>query len=128
MESRGCSLAVVRRLLIVVTSLVAEHGLLGLWAAVVVAHRLSCSAACGIFLDQRLNSCPLHWQADSLPLSHQGSPICSLLILPQPCPTGLIVFVAACELSLVAVSRGYSVVAVDRLLIVVASLVAEHGP
>ena len=37
------------------------------------------------------------------------------------------VFVAACELSLVAVSRGYSVVAVDRLLIVVASLVAEHG-
>ena len=39
-----------------------------------------------------------------------------------------VVFVAARELSLVAVSGGYSIVAVDRLLIVVASLVAEHGP
>ena len=27
--------------------------------------------ACGIFLDQRSNLCLLHWQADSLPLSHQ---------------------------------------------------------
>ena len=27
----------------------------------------------GIFLTQRSNSCLLHWQADSLPLSHQGS-------------------------------------------------------
>ena len=38
------------------------------------------------------------------------------------------VLVAVCRLSLVAVSRGYSLVAVHRLLIVVASLVAEHGP
>ena len=28
----------------------------------------------GIFLDQGSNFCLLHWQADSLPLSHQGSP------------------------------------------------------
>ena len=28
----------------------------------------------GIFLTQRLNLCLLHWQADSLPLSHLGSP------------------------------------------------------
>ena len=28
----------------------------------------------GIFLTQRLNSGLLHWQADALPLSHQGSP------------------------------------------------------
>ena len=28
-------------------------------------HRLSCSMACGIFLDQGLNPCVLHWQADS---------------------------------------------------------------
>ena len=28
----------------------------------------------GIFLTQGSNSCLLHWQADSLPLSHQGSP------------------------------------------------------
>ena len=26
-----------------------------------------------IFPDQGLNSCLLHWQADSLPVSHQGS-------------------------------------------------------
>ena len=37
-------------------------------------HRLSCTSACGIFPDQGLNPCLLHWQVDSLPLSHQGSP------------------------------------------------------
>ena len=41
---------------------------------VVVAHGLSCSAACGILPDQGSNPCPLHWQADSQPLCHQGSP------------------------------------------------------
>ena len=35
--------------------------------------RLSYSAACGIFLDQGLNPRLLQRQADSLPLSHQGS-------------------------------------------------------
>ena len=57
---------------------VAAHGLLicggfsccgaralGARASVFAAHRLSCSAACGIFPDQGLNPCPLHWQADS---------------------------------------------------------------
>ena len=43
-------------------------------SSVVVAHGLSCSAACGIFPDQGPNPCPLHWQADSQPLRHQGSP------------------------------------------------------
>ena len=43
--------------------------------SVVVAHGLSCSAACGIFPDQGSNLCPLHWQADSQPLCHQGSPV-----------------------------------------------------
>ena len=43
--------------------------------SVVVAHGPSCSAACGIFPDQGLNPCPLHWQADSQPLHHEGSPI-----------------------------------------------------
>ena len=42
--------------------------------SVVVAHGPSCSAACGIFPDQGSNLCPLHWQADSQPLRHQGSP------------------------------------------------------
>ena len=42
--------------------------------SVVVAHGPSCSAGCGIFQDQGSNPCPLHWQADSQPLRHQGSP------------------------------------------------------
>ena len=42
--------------------------------SVIVAHEPSCSAACGIFPDQGSNPCPLHWQADSQPLRHQGSP------------------------------------------------------
>ena len=44
--------------------------------SVVVAHGPSRSAACGIFPDQGSNPCPLHWQADSQPLRHQGSPEC----------------------------------------------------
>ena len=43
-------------------------------SSVVVAHGLSCSAACGIFLDQGSNLCLLHWQVDSLPRSHHRSP------------------------------------------------------
>ena len=43
--------------------------------SVAVAHGLSCSAACGILPDQGSNPCPLHWQADSQPLRHQGSPV-----------------------------------------------------
>ena len=43
--------------------------------SVIVAHGPSCSAACGVFPDQGSNPCPLHWQADSQPLRHQGSPL-----------------------------------------------------
>ena len=42
---------------------VAWHGLL-----------ISCSVACGIFPDQRLNPCPLSWKVGSYLLYHQGSP------------------------------------------------------
>ena len=89
----GYSLAAVRRLLIAVPSLLQSTGsvVLGLQqlqhvGSVVVAlglqstgsgvvvHGLSCSMACGIFLYQASNLSLLHWQADSLPLSHQGSP------------------------------------------------------
>ena len=42
--------------------------------SVIVAHGPSCSTACGIFPDQGSNPCLLHWQADSQPLRHQGSP------------------------------------------------------
>ena len=81
--SRGYSVAVLG-LLIAVASLLVEHGLQvhglqQLWHAgsevvarglqsassVVAAHSLSCSTACGIFLDQGSNLCPLRWQADS---------------------------------------------------------------
>ena len=42
--------------------------------SVVVAHGLW-SMAYGIFPEQGLNPCLLHWQADSSPLSHTGSPL-----------------------------------------------------
>ena len=47
----------------------------GCLGSVVVAHWLSCSAACGIFPEQGLNSCPLHWEADTEPLDHREVPI-----------------------------------------------------
>ena len=50
--------------------------------SVIVAHGPSCSAARGILPDQGSNPCPLHWQADSQPLRHQGSP--GWLALPFP--------------------------------------------
>ena len=52
--------------------------------SVIVAHGLSCSEACGIFPDQGLNPCPLHWQADSQPLRHQGSPAGGFLTTAPP--------------------------------------------
>ena len=48
--------------------------------SVVVVHRPSCSAACGISPDQGSNPCSLHWQADSQPLHHQGSPVQKFLM------------------------------------------------
>ena len=48
--------------------------------SVIVTHGLSYSVACGIFPDQGSNPCPLHWQADSQPLRHQGSPVYLFLI------------------------------------------------
>ena len=41
----------------------------------------SASVACGIFADQGLNPCLLHWQVDSLSLSHQESPQTILKLL-----------------------------------------------
>ena len=46
----------------------------GVGASVVEVHGLSRLMACGVSLDHRLNPCPLHWQAASQPLGHQGSP------------------------------------------------------
>ena len=53
--------AAVSGLLVATASLVAEHGLQGSRASVVVAAwGLSCSVAWGRFLDQGSNRCPLH--------------------------------------------------------------------
>ena len=51
--------------------------------SVIVAHGPSCSASCGIFPDQGSNPRPLHWQADSQPLRHQGSPPLTSLYFPN---------------------------------------------
>ena len=70
----GYSLIAVHRLLIVLASLTEGHRLYGAGASAVVTHRCSYPMAHGIFSDQGLNPCPLHWQVDSLPLAYHGSP------------------------------------------------------
>ena len=77
-ESGSNSLVIVCRLLIVMASLV-KHGLRNTDSRV-VAHRFGCSIACGVFPDQGSNTCLLHCQLNSLPLSHQGSPGLTFLI------------------------------------------------
>ena len=58
--------------------------------SVVVAHGPSCSAACGILPDQGSNPCPLHWQADSQPLRHQGSPEIFSLVFEATCSSSVL--------------------------------------
>ena len=62
--------------LVVVCIGVSFQSLLLLWlpGSIVVAPGLRCVTACRVFPDQGLNPCLLHWQADCLPLSHQGNP------------------------------------------------------
>ena len=60
--------------LTIAASLVAEQRLQTLRLSSCGSRAQFCSAACGIFPDQVSNPCPLHWQADSQPLRHQGSP------------------------------------------------------
>ena len=61
----------------------------GIWStsSVAVANGLRCSKACGTFPDQRLSPCLLHWQADSLPLSLQGSVMNAFLHPLHACST-----------------------------------------
>ena len=56
-------------------SAVVVRGLQGARASLAVVHSLSCSTACGIFLDQGSNPSPLPWQVHSDPLRHQESPL-----------------------------------------------------
>ena len=67
-------------LLVAVASLIGNR-LWGVWASVVAMHGPSCPKAYGIFLDQGSNCVrwigiwqSIHWQMDSGPLDHQGSP------------------------------------------------------
>ena len=55
----GDHCVVVLRLLIAVTFLAVEHRPVAKRASVAVVHGLSCSVACGIFLDRGSNPCPL---------------------------------------------------------------------
>ena len=78
---RGLLFLAMHRLLTALASLVAEYGLQSVQASVVVAYSsgvasygFSCPEACGIFLDQGSNPCPLHRHVDSQALAHQGSP------------------------------------------------------
>ena len=63
---------VVQRLLIPVASLIVGTQVLGSWASAVAGLGLSSygSMAKGVFLDQGLNPCPLHWQGDFYLLNH----------------------------------------------------------
>ena len=81
---------------IAVASLVSDDGLYSMRASVAVAqeiqstgsiavaNRLSCSTACGIFLDQGSNPCLLNWQVDSLPMTHQGSLVVQFFFILFP--------------------------------------------
>ena len=60
--------------------------------SVVVAHGPSCSVACGILPDRDTNPCPLHWQADSQPLSHQRSPFSLFLLFVNSITVCLSIF------------------------------------
>ena len=82
-ESKDSSAAVCR-LLLALASLVAEPRLQSTGSVVVVLG-LSYPETCGIFPDQGLNLCPLHWQADSQPLGHQGRPTSSTLVEYRSC-------------------------------------------
>ena len=90
-----------------------------------MVHGLRCCTACGIFLDQGSNPCLLHWQADSLPLSHQGSPpTFYFILLIFGCAGSLLL----CGLLPSCLIGGLSLVGVCRLPIAVASLAVEHRP
>ena len=45
-----------------------------------MAQGLSYSEACRVFPDQGASPCPLHWPADSLTLSQQGSPVLEFFV------------------------------------------------
>ena len=82
---RGFSLVVVRRFLLVLTSLIEEHRLQVEQASVAAVPGLQSTGSIGSVVLWHMGSsqirdqvCLLHWQVDSLLLSHQGSPLSML--------------------------------------------------
>ena len=73
----------------------------------------------GPFLTQGLNPHLLHWQADSLPLSHQGIPFIFLFLAALGLHCYVLAFSNCVEWELL-----FHVL--RRLLVMVASLVAKH--
>ena len=90
--------------------------------SVIVAHGPSCSMACGIFPDQGSNPCPLHWQADSQPLRHQGSPVGKFLIRVSisVLVIGLFIFSISSWFSLVSLCLSKNLSISSRLSILLA--------
>ena len=61
--------------------------------SVILAHRLSCSMACGIFSDQGIKPESQLWQVDPYPLYHQGIPHVAYFIsnsFPSHSPTPIL--------------------------------------
>ena len=102
--------------------------------SVTVAHGPSCSAACGIFPDQGLNPSLLHWQADSQPLRHQGSPFMSFWFFFFLVVNYLFIYLFLAVLGLCFCASASSncgkwgplFIAVRRPLTIAAFLVVEH--
>ena len=90
-----------------------SFGSFGSAGSVVVAQRLSCSVTCGIFPEEGLNPCGLHWQVDSYPLYHQGSPwlsisVFSSLFLNKILPRLLLDFQSLALSTRIPLSRSFS--------------------
>ena len=85
----------------------------------VVAHRLSCSTACGLFPDQGLNLRLPHLQADSLPTKPPGKCYLFLFLVMLDLHYCAWAFSKSGE-------QGYSLGEARGPLIAVASLVAER--
>ena len=77
-ESRGYSLVLICGLLLAMASFLQSSGS----RAVAVEHRLSCSEAFGIFLDQGSNPCPLHWQTDGFQSTVSPGKSSSIFLTP----------------------------------------------
>ena len=80
---------------------------------------LTCPVACVIFLEQGLNPCPLHWQADSELLNHQESPsiFCTWFFFLTTCKNVNLLFNSSLAYHKMPTFVGQSIVATTETLI-----------